>query len=600
MPNALYIGFGEFGRRLAISITEMYINEKKLMESRTGTIKPLFCYDFYPETILLQELERHGLVRITSDNVIIPEAERASGYIPVAHILPSPASIAVSAGVGSFWPLAARSVVEHAGRSSSTLERDGDDPLGFRRIERARAQINHDVFIFAASCAGGTGNGSCPEFARLYLSSLSRRGIAPPRILPIAVTVLPFKNDPRLHIAEPNTLTFLGRIVTSGVKTVFVADNEHFYRMGEGTAKAEETVNELLAHALASLLLMEYAVARRWEAADFVNFFAIPDRASITVPAFCQIDPKEFTRRTLDLRMYIPFILQSEIRRGLAAEIYLESRPPKRALVIVALPEGLQLSDSVIGSIEKGLNGMLAGLCTEKFNVTIIRDAPISNVWVAAYFVEPYIPRLREMYSRASRFLTSEDSIREHIQRMLGTIGMSPDMLKDAESFIELIRNSYESFTRYFHHYTAGNGFHSEHNPFPYIIMRASPPSSPSRKTRDLKVNIGLVPENVLRTEEEFIVFIHSESSNITRRSFIIREYSDRRIIEMIKDAIKILKDDIGELRRVKIEPFRATISIMGREIPLPPEALQYYVAELPEDSKIAIYLPAVTDQEKR
>ncbi|MEZ0346245.1 MAG: hypothetical protein ABWK01_06825 [Infirmifilum sp.] len=590
MLNGLYLGFGEFGRRLALELTKTYIEEKELVSDTGGIIKPIVCFDLYPGVHFEQDLKREGLAAYREGGELYPESLRVP--LPEYKQLPSPTGITLDAGVGSFWPLAMESVLVNRQLSLKAVKSDEQaevDPLRLRDVEGHRKSYGHSVLIFASSSAGGTGNGSAPEYARSYLRYLDEIGVRPPRILPIGVTVLPFQNDPRLGIAEPNAVTFLGRVTRSGVKTVLLADNEHFYREGVATENAERVVNRNLAYSLISLFLMNYAVARRWEAADYNNFFSIEERASITVPSFVQL-PREVLSRLLDIRQFFGKLAYFHIKENLLAEVDFEHNPPLRALVLVVLPRGLSVASKALGDIERELDEVL-----ERFfhishrNVTLITNAPVSDVWLAAYFVEPYVPRLREIASRASRFLGDNEAIERQVSRMImySPIRSTDEIANRRQRYMEWIRNAYEEFTGVFRRYVANShgGSSSPH------ALPKRPSDPPQRRVeRRFTLGLSLVPGPKLESEEKFVVYLNG-SKSLNKKWFTVREYADRKLSETIDCVLRILEEAGVREARSRKDKYRVTITVSGFEFPVPPEILNFPVEELPRDSSLTIYL---------
>ncbi|MEM3942660.1 MAG: hypothetical protein QXJ59_01135 [Thermofilaceae archaeon] len=602
MVNGLYIGFGDFGTNLAISILKLYLEEKELNQRRSELISDLICYDFYPGVHFNRKLEINGLLPRTGDTLYL-ESSRIP--IPQYKILPSPAGASLDAGVGSFWPLALESVLQARDRSiraaREAKDASVDDPLSLRDVERLRQTHTPSVFIFAASSAGGTGNGSCPEFANMYISYLSKLGLSPPQVLPIAVTVLPFRNDPRLKIAEPNAVTFLGRVLSSAVKTVFIADNELFYKRGLHQEKAEKEVNSLLAHSLISLFLMNYATTGRWEAADYNNFFTVwgVERASVTVPAFTVIDRRRFAPPMLDLREYISRfirkILYFKIVDSLLAYIDFKSNPPSKALAIMALPGELSVPDHIVRIIEEELGKIFEyhfNLSRDAYAVRVIRGAPVQEVWVSVYFVEPFIPRLGEILNHSRDFFRDDTAIKGYIRGMLRTAPESVQTefeksIQKHHTYLSWIRTAYENFRRSFQRYSEGltkNNSCYFFGEYPHRAISA-------RRQRAIPITISHVDEEVLESEEKFITYLYDQKNALKKNRFIAYEFTDRKLVETINSILKILSETSHTESFNLSAGFRVTITLKGYELPVPNEMLNFRVEELPEEAELGIYL---------
>jgi hypothetical protein len=86
-----------------------------------------------------------------------------------------------------------------------------------------------------------------------------------PYVFHMGVTVLPFETDPRIGLAEPNTLTFLGRF-SEIVKTIFIGDNQYIRKTKKvNHENAEGMLNELLAWSILGLFFMNYVHTGRYE-----------------------------------------------------------------------------------------------------------------------------------------------------------------------------------------------------------------------------------------------------------------------------------------------------------------------------------------------
>jgi len=609
--NGLYIGFGDFGANLAVSILKLYYEEKELNQRRSELISDLVCYDFYPGVHFNRKLEINGLLPRIGDTLYL-ESSRIP--IPQYKILPSPAGASLDAGVGSFWPLALESVLQARDKSirAAREAKDAgvDDPLSLRDIEQLRQTHTPSVFIFAASSAGGTGNGSCPEYANTYINHLSKIGLSPPQILPIAVTVLPFRNDPRLRIAEPNAVTFLGRALSSAVKTIFIADNELFYERGLPQEKAEKEVNNLLAHSLISLFLMNYATTGRWEAADYNNFFTVwgVERASITVSAFTAVDRRTFAPPTLDLRKYIPVfirkILYFKIVDSLLANIDFKNNPPSKALAIMALPGELNVPDDVVRGIEEELGKIFEDrfkLSRDSYAIRVIRGAPIREVWVSVYFVEPYIPRLGEILKRSQDFFKDDTAIKGYIRGMLRTApeGVQMELEKGTQKYdmyLYWIRIAYENFRRSFQRYSEELIINN-----PNYFFGENPHTAIStRRQRAIPITISYVDKEVLESEEKFIIYLYDEKNAPKKNRFTAYEFADRKLVETVNSVLKILSETTHTESFDLSAGFRVTITLKGYELPIPNEMLDFRVEELPEEAELGIYLAKTKQKTKK
>ncbi|MGC8988214.1 hypothetical protein, partial [Infirmifilum sp.] len=386
------------------------------------------------------------------------------------------------------------------------------------------------------------------------------------------------------------------------VKTIFIADNEFFYRKYSGSERAENMVNMQMAASLISVLLMNYARTRRWEAADYSNFFSSEGRASLTVPAFTAIDKEDFKKiiERLDPERYLPNYLLMKIKGSTLAEIDFSITPSRRALSIIALPAGLHINEEAIGKIEQRLIENFAEhfkLGKNDYSCTIIPNVPIEEVWVTTFFIDPYIPRIAEIYKRGRSFLENKEEIRKHVRRMTETIPgeLSREISGRYDQYIDWMEKSYKDFVRMFSRYTS---FFLDNPGKDYSLpMLHNYSSSPlfllplKRRGKTLGVKISEAPRNRLKSDEEFILYIFS-LREIRGLSFRVHQFEDRGLAETFENVFKILgKDGNNEsLGGIKVALNVGNESQL-KLIPVPFEILRSHTwGELPDNIELIIF----------
>jgi len=199
--SGFYIGFGDFGINLGLTILETCRDYRLNVER---FVKHVQVLDFYSGAHFLELRRKRGfepVVEGAKGSTINAEAARLSKCLTYRQLAELPYNIA--SGVGSYWPFSAY----YARRNFSRIYVDLRESL---EKEAGRRITDFNVFIYAASSGGGTGNGSAPEFARQFIRK--EENLRAPHVLHMGVTVLPSEEkESRIGLAESNTMTFLGR-----------------------------------------------------------------------------------------------------------------------------------------------------------------------------------------------------------------------------------------------------------------------------------------------------------------------------------------------------------------------------------------------------
>ena len=167
--SGLYIGFGNFGLNLGLTILETCRDYRLNVER---FVKHVQVLDFYPGAHFIELRRRRGfepIVEGAEGSTVNAEAARLSKCLTYRQLVDTaelPYNIA--AGVGSYWPLSAY----HARVNFPRIYVDLGESL---EKEAGRRITDFNVFIYAASSGGGTGNGSAPEFASRFIKKIEGR-----------------------------------------------------------------------------------------------------------------------------------------------------------------------------------------------------------------------------------------------------------------------------------------------------------------------------------------------------------------------------------------------------------------------------------------
>jgi hypothetical protein len=597
--SGLYMGFGNFGLNLGVTIAKIVCRDFKLNPERF--VKHIRVYDFYPDVVFSEKLKRMGLKGpkdIAEGETIDAEAVRCSNYLSYGLIASAeelPYNIA--AGVGSYWPLSAHHARKNFQRIYSELVNDLEQKAG-RRI------TDFNVFIYAASSGGGTGNGSAPELASQLISKLEKEEkLAAPHVLHIGATVLPFETDPRIGLAEPNTLTFFGRF-SKVVKTILVGDN-HYVQITRrfNQEEAERELNETLAWAILGLFFMNYVQTGRYEVADYVAFFSAEERSTWVVPAFTFFREEEFIGLLEKWEPEVPVeAIVLQLKNSLTAEIN-TAYEARKLLVILVLPRAVSVSWEFYQALRNALS--------REFNVRENRIhiafayANVRGLALAfAYVVDPFIQRIAKIYSKNASIFEASSSRKKFFLNLAAM--MKATMPISIESYeeellsrdVEYIEKALNQFHSVFEYYLGNWGLTPEKvkkdpnttNFFLDLLPKLKEPAIEPRQMHRFKLEVIRLEGGEQVSLIDLAVILNS-SRNLSFKNYHLLESLDRTLRETIEAAHAAL-DARGQ-------PW-VCLKIGGTYIPLTEDFLNYSVSELVSVSNLTISLVYFGEQKMR
>jgi len=557
--RALFTGVGEFGKRLGLSLYEFILNNRGV-DDKVSTI--LVC-DLYTSDQWEKELEKRGF-----ESGLL-EANRIKTKLEYHMIVqPKPDVATIQAGVGKFWPLSARYAAEYYSMYEERVK---------KRLEMEGGNIS--LFVIAGSSGGGTGCGTVPEWARLLFPQIpAMLGVQGTHVFTPTATVLPFRDE--YHgISELNAAAFLGRIFPYS-KTILLADNEAVRSSRNLTIdETKNEVNRKLTLALFSLLLASPPL----EAADLNLLFGVGGRASIAVPAVRAFPMSYLNRWRPELA--IRETLLYEPLSGISAE-----NPTGKLLVLALYPSGQSLN------IRENIENIVEPL----YWVNRVHFEPIATPYlrdtfiIAVFFIDPYVPRLKELYQKLKSHIADETRLREYIRSMLTTVPAENrgELAYFSEEAMSVIMQAQERYEEFIQIYTRELGFSNPGNPSnpngggfttPLRAVSELPAEPPlhSRKLRSVRVTVQI-------HELEW--------------DGVIKEFEDRSVSETIEtlltllvkdkassgDALQDLVASIHENPSEAIqENLEVLVSIRGVEVPLPPDVLRMSLSEYPPIDRI-------------
>jgi hypothetical protein len=578
--SGFYIGFGNFGLNLGFTILET-CRDFRLNIDRF--VRHIQIFDFYPGAHFIELRRRRGfepIIEGSGGSTVDAEAARLSKCLTYRQLAdPAELPYNIAAGVGSYWPLSAY----HARRNFPRICTELGESL---EKEAGRRITDFNVFIYAASSGGGTGNGSAPEFASQFIKELERKEkLYTPHVLHMGVTVLPFKTDPRIGLAESNTLTFLGRF-SNIVKTIFIGDNQYIQIVKKVNQEdAERMLNELLAWSILGLFFMNYVHTGRYETADYVAFFSTEGRSTWVVPAFTRFKGEELIGYLERWKPEVPAKwIAYQLKDSLAAEINTKYEV-RKLLTILALPRTLSVSGDFDHALRKALS--------EEFNVSeksvhvAYAHVDVGGLAYAfAYVVDPFIQRIKEIYSSNTHLVKASSSRRRSLEnlaiRMRGTM---PTGLESYEADlvsreVDYVEEAFTKFSKIFENYLANWGLTPERigenphgtNPFLDLLPKFSEPIVRPWQAHRIRLEVvhveGAKPVNII----DIAVLLNS-SHNFTIENYLLAEYADRTISETLETVHSVLnKESDRPLLCLKLG---------GAYVPLTVDFLRYSMGEL-------------------
>jgi len=587
--SSLYMGFGNFGLNLGLAIAKIVCKDFKLNPERF--VKHVRVQDFYPGAHFLELLRRLGLgapEEVAQGGTIDAEAVRCRNYLsygPIASAEELPYNIA--AGVGSYWPLSAYHARRNFARLYSDLVNDLEHKAG-------RKVTDFNIFVYAASSGGGTGNGSAPEFAGLLIRELEKEKLVAPHVLHLGVTVLPFKADPRIGLAEPNTLAFLGRF-SKVVRTILVGDNQYVQETRKtNQEEAERKLNEILAWSILGLFFMNYVQTGRYEVADYVAFFSAEGRSSWVVPAFTFLKGEDFIGYLEKWKPEVParaIVLQ--LKDSLAAEINTEYEA-RKLLVIVVLPRVVSVSWEFYQAFRSALSREF-NTPEDRIHIAFAYTDVRGLALIFAYVVDPYIQRISEIYGKNIHLFEAGSSRRKSFTglatRMRGTMPVSIESYEKEllSSDVEYIEKAFAQFHTVFENYLASWGLTPRRvaegphtvNFFLDLLPKLREPAVVPRQACSFKLEVLHLEESRPASPADLAVLLN-RAEGLPVKNYYLVESLDRTLREAVEAAHTALR--AGDWPWI-------CLKLGSTYIPLTEDFLDYVVSELASvpDSTIAL-----------
>ena len=587
--SGLYIGFGEFGINLGLTILETCRDYRLNVER---FVKHVQVLDFYPGTHFLERRRRRGfepVVEGAKGSTINAEAARLSKCLTYRQLAELPS---IASGVGSYWPLSAYYTRRNFSRIYVDL-REGLEKEAGRKI------TDFNIFIYAASSGGGTGNGSAPEFARQFIRKLDEEeNLRAPHVLHMGVTVLPSEEkEPRIGLAESNTLTFLGRF-SNIVKTIFIGDNQYILTNEKvSPEEALRRLNELLAWSILGLFFMNYVYTDRYEAADYVAFFSTEGRSTWVVPAFCSFEEDKLNAlnkiwKVEALAKSIVYKLQDSLAAGINTKY--EAR---KLLVILALPEAISKREDFDSELRKALSDEF-NVSKKNIHVAYAHVDFGGLAYAFAYIVDPFIQRIKNIYDINADLLKDSSGRRRQLESLVSR--MRRAMPSASESYriedieyikedIEWIENALKKFDKIFRSYLGNWGIvpdeigQNPHGIFPLLnlLPKFGEPIVKPQEPINIKLEVIYLEEKEPDNLTDTTVLLNS-GHDFDVENYTLIEYRDRTIEELLEIINTIFKKE-GFSNRPLL-----CLKLGGYYMPLTYDVLRLNVDELS-------YIPGLT-----
>lgn len=597
--RGLLFGFGSFGTNLALHIGEIYRDYGIDSESY---IAMAISFDYYLGKHWEKLLQDKGFKREESrDEEIDVEGVKIGSrlaYCPISErVKPNNLIFNISAGVGSFWPLSAHIV------------REGFDVLYEDEVKKDLENSGYSLgdfslFIFATSSSGGTGNGSAPEFAPRFVGKLEKEyNLKSPSVFPIGVTVLPFRDDPRAGIAEPNSLTLIGRFSKS-VKTLFIGDNDYVRNRDRlGRSEAERRVNDTLAWSLLGLFFMNYVPGGlRYEVADYVYRFSREKRSSFVVPSFAIFRVQDFEKwlKTLGAE-WTARIITKQLSSNLAAEIDFD-RGASFILLNGLMPSGVSKPSDFEDVLRNKLCEEFKTLrrCEESIHIAIGTIPGIKNIYFTLYLLDPFIPRLIRIYNQNATFFIDERNLESLTRRMLETI---PDRTITASlnvaKYVDWLKKSFRDSKEILENYldlwdmSLSSSYTHTRNFFPRFVPTLNLMSTNLREYIQLEVETIAIEQAQKVNLEELTLMLNEKTPQATKYVFI--DYAEKSLNQFLQDINNMLPENI---RKEKLFPY---LKIADAYLPLEDHLMKYPIKELKawKNSSMALVYLAGKREEK-
>lgn len=553
----LYIGVGDFGKKLGLDLYDYILDNPSYGER---VIKIFFC-DLYSAENFYKELENKGIILRNLENAstVNLEAYRIPtkiSYHMIKGRSSSEASSYIQAGVGKYW--------------LKSLEYAADNFKDFyERLKIETSNLQGISFIaLAGSGGGGTGCGTVPLWSKLLFKQIINIdriiGDSMHLFAPV-ITVFPFYHQWG-GISEPNTAGFIGR-VWKHTKTIFVGDNALVLKNARTSEEnAEKIVNKKLIGAISALFTPSISspITRSLEAADYNKMFGIGDRASLTVPATAEFDIGFFEKWNIQMLLFIT------LTKHLIVGVDL-NKTVKKVFTLITFPSTYKVREEKLYGVTDFLETLL--FTEEKPEPPFIYYSPnlVNTIKVDIFLVDPYIPRLKNLYVKFKDILEEKSRLKGYIQTMIasaGDLSVPPDEIYAAEQKIEKAFKQYKDFLKlYLGGWGEGLSDIEKNNPGTHFF---SIPFSGEYKNINYK------------KREKINLNVTVETNDIKWRGKII-EYNDRSGEEMLNTLLKILKENLGTKSEIEPSNLKTWIYMNGAWFPLTLNVLKLKLKDYPD-----------------
>ena len=546
--KGIYVGIGGFGKNFGIDIYK-YLLEHPVYSRQ---MKGIICSDLYLAEDFNSRLQRLGLFHKPDE--IYLEIERIPTAIKYYAIsLPNVETGFIPAGVGKFWV-----------RAISYAEVNKETFFQFLTESPDLNIVDISFIVMGASGGGGTGCGTIPVWARYIFSKFpSYLNIDPLHIFMPVVSVLPFSGEWG-GISEPNAASLLGRLWRI-TKTIILADNDLFGRE-LSSEQAQREVNFRLVSSLISL--MSASLYGGLEAADFNKMFSIGSRASIAIPAIREFN-LDFLKKWEDS---IKMAIQITLIDNILAKIDLE-KGIKRIYIFLILPYSVDIHEKEIAELPEFIESIVS--VEERPMIFVIKDPELFRRFIVSIFIiDPYVPRLIDIYFKLKRRIEDRLSLRRYIESMTSSLSDEVKREIKIEETENIIRNAFQQYENFLEIYLADFGEKLDEslvkeNSFiiPYDISPKRTIMFHPRIRR--KISVDIITENIVWKGE-------------------IEEMEDRTGEDMINTLFKVLSKrlnaPISPISRLEIK-----VKIDGQWFYLTPGVLKMLLKDYPPLEKMFI-----------
>ena len=334
----------------------------------------------------------------------IPHGRVKSSYIYFRMEYSSPR------GFGGWWIAAKRDTEEKIDEYYNQFK----DSLGAR----------FSCFVTVNGGGGGTGCGAAPTFAKKVQDAVLEKKESKHSLdLFLAMLILPYRNEEIWRSANAfSCLMRYGNVVDG----VLLVDNDRF------TDLKKEEINRKVV-GMWDTLTESGESTKEWESSDLKRILPrgeIDFNAGIIVPCYEEYEPQ---------------ILQSGINlKGLVLRTLVEgsfaemdfTKDFRDTFLMVTLPESLNEFD--LGETKEDLAEYTKKNFPLKKKPSVVCKRKGKKIKVVILVVDPYIPRLEELYVLFRNYVSDEKKLRRDINKFLNN-PKTEDIERDLKEFWEIM-----------------------------------------------------------------------------------------------------------------------------------------------------------------